>query len=87
MKKENPVAVADNIWKEKNRCCHCRLFFSATRGRIFPSPQQSIVHPRDKDYSAHGGIFTKCGHKKSSRQESFSPGVFLSVSLSGILSA
>lgn len=65
MKKENPVAVADNIWEEKSHFCHYRLFSSVTRGRIFLCPQQSVVYPRDKDYSTHGGIFTKCGHKKT----------------------
>ena len=31
----------------------------------FPVPQRSVVRPRDEERLAHGGIFTKCGYKKT----------------------
>lgn len=75
------------VFREKDCCCCYYFVSSVTPGRIFLSPQHRLIHPWDKECSAPGGIFTKCGHKKTPGKNHFRWEFFLSVSLSGILSA
>lgn len=64
------------VFREEDCCCCYCFVSSVTPGHIFLSPQHRLIHPRGEDLSAPGGIFTKCGHKKTpgknhSRQEFF----------------